>query len=72
LKEGPKGRIIKKERDYDAVRERESERKDFENGHKVRMQMTFIFSTVTLNPRVSQLPKVKFSTQSSFYKRNAG
>jgi hypothetical protein len=50
LKKGPKGRIIKKERDYDAVRKRESERKDFEEGRKVRMQMTFIFSTVTLNP----------------------
>jgi hypothetical protein len=54
------------------LRERKSERKDFEEGRKVRMQMTFIHSKVTLNPWVSQLPKVKFGTQSSFCKRNAG
>jgi hypothetical protein len=54
------------------LRERESERKDFEEGREVRMQMTFIYSKVTLNPCVSQLAKVKFSTQSSFCKRNTG
>jgi hypothetical protein len=70
LKKEPKGRIIKKERDYDSVRERE--RKYFEEGRKVRMQMTFIYSTVKLNPWVRQLPKVKFSMQSAFCKRNAG
>jgi hypothetical protein len=52
-------------------RERESERKDFEEGRKVRMQMTFIYSTVTLNPWVSQQPKVKFSTHRAMCKRNA-
>jgi hypothetical protein len=53
-------------------RERSSERKDFEEGRKVRMQMTFIYSTVTLNPWVTQEPKVKFGTQRALCEGSAG
>lgn len=34
-----------------------------EEGRKVMTEMTFIYSTVTLNPWVSQLPEVKFNTR---------
>jgi hypothetical protein len=56
-------RIIKKEKEDDAVQTGWSEKEDGKEGRKVRMQMTFIYSTVTSNPRASQLLEVKFSTR---------
>ena len=56
-------RIVKTEKESDAVQTGGSEKEDRKEGRKVRMQMTFIYSTVTSNPWASQLLEVKFSTQ---------
>jgi hypothetical protein len=56
-------RIVKREKERDAVLKGGSEKEDRKEGRKVRMQMTFIYSTVTSNPWASQLLEVKFITQ---------
>ena len=55
--------IVKRGKERDAVRTGGSEKEDRKEGRKVRMQMTFINSTVTSNPWASQLLEVKFSTR---------
>lgn len=56
-------RIVKKEKERDAVQTGGSEKEGRKEGRKVRMQMTFIYSTVTSNPWASHLLEVKFNTR---------